>query len=59
MHWYTPWSAFNTFLRHAALGETRAHLVYLERRGVVVSRFERPRVYALRDARGALQGGQM
>ena len=59
LHWYTPWAEFNTFLRHAALGETRAHLVYLERRGVVVSRFERPRVYALRDARGALQGGQM
>jgi hypothetical protein len=34
-------------MRHAALSETRAHLVYLERRGAIISRFERPRVYAL------------
>jgi glyoxylase-like metal-dependent hydrolase (beta-lactamase superfamily II) len=47
LHWYTPWSDFNTFLRHAALSETRAHLVYLELRGAVVSRSARPRVYAL------------
>ena len=59
LHWYTAWAEFNTFLRHAALGETRAHLVYLERRGVIDSHYQRPRLYAIGRADRAPEGGQM
>jgi hypothetical protein len=47
LHWYTPWAEFNSFLRRAALSETRAHVVYLERRGDVVGKGQRPRLYAI------------
>ena len=47
LRWFTPWAEFNSFLRRAALSETRAHVVYLERRGEVVGKGQRPRLYAI------------
>jgi glyoxylase-like metal-dependent hydrolase (beta-lactamase superfamily II) len=35
MPWQTPWAALGLIDRHMALGETYAHLVVLERRGVL------------------------
>jgi glyoxylase-like metal-dependent hydrolase (beta-lactamase superfamily II) len=51
LHWFTPWSEFSSFMRRAALSETQAHVAYLERRGLVVSRGRRPRTYTLSPGR--------
>ncbi len=35
LRWSRPWEEISGFMRRAALGETHAHLVQLERRGIV------------------------
>ena len=42
MEWTTPWPKLGRLDRHLALAETHAHLVALERRGVVERLSERP-----------------
>jgi glyoxylase-like metal-dependent hydrolase (beta-lactamase superfamily II) len=42
LHWSRPWAELGGFMRRAALGEAHAHLIVLERRGLVARSGDTP-----------------
>ena len=50
MTWSRPWDQIQGFMRRAAVGETLAHLRYLERLGVVREEVGEPSHWRLVDA---------